>query len=89
MSFCTSKGNRCINLSHSVFLSYEVNGTNDLQLSVNLPVFLMKPVNDVMCFVVLASDGWYTAATETTLIVNPGKVKIILLIIACHLSYTC
>ena len=75
VSLGTSQGNRCVNLSHSVFLSYEVNNTNELRLSVHLPVFLMKPVNDVTCFVVLASDGWYTAATETTLTVNPGAVK--------------
>lgn len=76
MSFGTSQGNRCINSSHSVFLRYDVNNTNNLQLSVNLPVLLMKPVNDVICFVVLVSDGLYTAATETTLTVNPGTVKI-------------
>ena len=65
--------NRCSNLSYT--FSVENNAANVMHLSVDFPTEVL--MTSVMCFVVTASDGKYTAETdvERMLTVNSGMAQ--------------
>ena len=60
------------NLSHSITTRDTTHTASKLQVSVDLPLLLMKPMSDMnqMCFVAAIAVGTYNAETGLKLIVN-------------------
>ena len=70
ISFGLQQGGTCNNLSHSITTRDTTHAASKLQVSVDLPLLLMKPMSDAMCFVTTISVGTYNAETGLKLTVN-------------------
>ena len=70
VSLGREQGKRCTNLSYT--FTNENSEASVLRLSADLSRIATTLMSEFVCLVVTASDGRYTAETESELIVNPG-----------------
>ena len=89
-SFGLSHEKGCSNFSRSLTLNGDYNSDSEanitqLSATVDVSAFLMKPVREITCFVVRASDGRCIAETESTLTVDSGEVATYSVVMHCLL----